>query len=197
MSLMPGTTRVDSSRPGEKLTYDYLLRLPEDRMRHELIDGVHYVTPPPNLKHQGILGNLFLLIASWLEEHPIGRIYVAPVDVGFFEFDVVEPDLLYASHERMAEIATPKHLRGAPHLAIEIGSPGTRKRDETIKKTLYEERGVNEYWIVDPRAAAVRVYRRKGKGFEHIAELSRESGDVLTTPLLQGLELPLARIFRP
>jgi len=196
MSLMPGTTRVDSARPGKRLTYDYLLRLPEDRMRHELIDGVHYVTPPPTLNHQGISGNLYLLIASWLETHPVGRVYFAPVDVVFSNFDVVEPDLLYASHERMAEIATPKHLRGAPNLAIEIGSPSTRKRDETLKKALYEQRGVDEYWIVDPRTAVVRVYRREGIGFERVAELSRESGDVLTTPLLEGLKLPLSRIFR-
>lgn len=193
---MPGTNRVDSARPGVRLTYDYLLRLPEDRMRHELIDGVHYVTPPPNLNHQGISGNLYLLIASWLEGHPVGRIYYAPVDVVFSNFDVVEPDLLYASNERMAEIATTKHLRGAPNLVIEIGSPSTRKRDETIKKELYEQRGVDEYWIVDPRTAVIRVYRREAKGFERVTERSRESGDALTTRLLPGLELPLARIFR-
>jgi hypothetical protein len=38
------------------------------------------------------------------------------------------------SNERMAEVVTPQHVRGAPEIVIEIGSPGTRKRDETIKK---------------------------------------------------------------
>jgi hypothetical protein len=32
--------------------------------------------------------------------------------------------------------------------------------------------------------------------FDRAIELSREAGEVLTTPLLAGLELPLARIFR-
>jgi Uma2 family endonuclease len=87
-------------------------------------------------------------------------------------------------------------VRGVPELVVEIGSPGTRKRDETIKRRLYEQSGVSEYWIVDPEIDAVRVYRRDGEHFARPAELSREAGDVLTTPLLPGLDLPLARIFR-
>jgi Uma2 family endonuclease len=56
---------------------------------------------------------------------------------------------------------------------------------------------VSEYWIVDPEIEVVRVYRREGDGtFGRPVELSREAGDVLTTTLLSGLELPLARIFR-
>jgi Uma2 family endonuclease len=193
---MSGSDRVNPASPGLKLTYDDYLLFPEDGNRHELIDGEHYVTPPPRLSHQGISGNLYLVIASWLEDHPIGRIYYAPVGVVFSNFDVVEPDLLYLSNTRLAEIATPKHIAGAPELVIEIGSPSTRKRDETIKKRLYERWGVSEYWVVDPDTEVVRVYRRGAEGFERVTELARESGDVLTTPLLSGLALPLARIFR-
>ena len=82
-----------------------------------------------------------------------------------------------------------------PELVIEVGSLSTRKRDETIKRRLYERGGVNEYWVVDPEVDVVRVYRMGSKGFEKPAELSREAGDVLSTSLLPGLELPLARIF--
>jgi len=193
---MPGSDRVNPASPGLKLTYDDLLLLPEDRNRHELIDGEHYVTPPPTFRHQGISGSFYLLIASWLESHPVGRIYYAPVDIVFSMFDVVEPDLLYLSNDRLAKIATPKNVQGAPELLIEIGSPGTRKRDETIKKRLYERYGVDEYWVVDPETDVVRVYRREAKGFSRATELSREAGDVLTTALLPGLEIPLSRIFR-
>ena len=46
-------------------------------------------------------------------------------------FDVVEPDLLYLSNERAADVLHGHHVgQGAPDLVIEIGSPGTRKRDE-------------------------------------------------------------------
>jgi hypothetical protein len=92
---MPGSDRVNpANRPGLKLTYDDYLLFPDDGNRHELIDGEHYVTASPNLRHQRISKNLFWLINSWLEEHPIGSIWYAPLDVVFSNVDVVEPDLL-------------------------------------------------------------------------------------------------------
>ena len=185
-----------STGSGVKLTYDDFVLFPDDGQRHELIDGEHYVTPSPNIRHQTIVGTLHFLIRAHLEVHPIGRVFVAPLDVVFSHFDVVEPDILYLSNERAADVITPQHVRGAPELAVEIGSPGTRKRDETIKRRLYERSGVSEYWVVDPEVDLVRVYRRGGEGFGRAVELSREAGDVLSTPLLPGLEMPLARIFR-
>src|SRR4029078_7124077 len=187
---------VSPSNPGVKLTYDDFVLFPDDGKRHELIDGEHYVTPSPNLKHQKVSGNLYLLIRTWLEEHPIGQIYYAPFDVIFSMFDVVEPDLLYMSNERAAQVLTDTNVKGAPELVIEIGSKGTRRRDETIKRRLYERSGVSEYWVVDPELDVVRVYRRSTGGFARPMELSRGAGDVLTTPLIPGLELTLSRLFR-
>src|SRR5438128_11182462 len=184
------------ARPGVKLTYDDFLLFPDDGKRHELIDGEHYVTPSPNTRHQRILGNLYWLIRSYLEQHPIGQVFFAPYDVVFSDFDVVEPDLLYLSNARAAAVLTELHARGVPELVVEIASKGTRKRDETIKRSLYERSGVTEYWVVDPAIDVVRVYRRSTKDFDCPMELSREAGDTLTTSLLPGLEMPLARIFR-
>jgi Uma2 family endonuclease len=100
------------------------------------------------------------------------------------------------SHERAADILTPKHVRGTPELVVEIGSPSTRTQDETLKRRLYERTGVQEYWFVDPDVDTVRVYRRAADGFARANELSLEGHDVLTSPLLPGLEMPLAQIFR-
>src|SRR6185295_7671847 len=108
MSPMPGHEEFQST-PGVKLTYDDFVLFPDDGQRHELIDGEHYVTPSPNPKHQRVLGNLHLLIGGWLETHPIGQVFFAPLDVVMSDFDVVEPDLLYMSNERAAEVLTPKH----------------------------------------------------------------------------------------
>ena len=180
---------------GVKLTYDDYLLFPDDGLRHELIDGEHYVTPAPILRHQRISRNLILLIGPWLETHSIGEVFYAPLDVILSEHDVVEPDLLFVTHERGKEVLG-KWVHGAPNLAVEIGSPGTRRRDETIKRALYERAGVTEYWIVDPEVDVVRVFRRTDGGFGRAIELSREAEDILTTPLLPGLEMPLARIFR-
>ena len=181
---------------GMKLTYDDFVLFPDDGKRHELIDGEHYVTASPNTKHQQVTIELVFLIRSWLEDHPAGRLFTAPYDVVLSNFDVVEPDVIYLSHARADEIMTSLHLRGAPELVIEIGSPRTRQRDETIKRRLYERTGVSEYWFVDPEVDVVRVYARDGERFARPVELSREAGDTLTTPLLPGLTLPLSRIFR-
>jgi Uma2 family endonuclease len=175
---------VRLNSPGVKLTYDDFVLFPDDGKRHELIDGEHFVTPSPTLKHQKVLGNLHLLIGNWLEPQPIGQIYCAPFDVVFSTFDVVEPDLLYMSNERAEAVLTEANVQGAPELVIEIGSPSTRQRDETIKRRLYERAGVSEYWFVDPEIDVVRVYRRNAEGFARPLELTAEAGDTLTTPFL-------------
>ena len=193
---MPGSDEVKAGVPRVRLTYDDFLLFPDDGKRHELIDGEHYVTPSPNIKHQIILGNLHFELRTWLERDPIGRVLLAPLDVVISRFDIVEPDLLYMSNERAAAILTDEHVTGAPDLVIEIGSPSTRKRDETIKRQLYERSGVSEYWIVDPEIDIVRVYRNESGKFERAIELAREAGDILRTPLLPGLGVALDRIFK-
>jgi Uma2 family endonuclease len=193
---MAGSDRVRAGGSAVKLTYDDFVHFPDDGKRHELIDGEHYVTPSPNIRHQQVSGNVYLLIANWLEEHPIGRIFYAPLDAVLSHIDVVVPDLLYLSNERAAQVLTPLHARGAPEIVVEVASKGTRKRDETIKLRLYERVGVTEYWVIDPGSDVMRIYRRDAKGFARPLELSREAGDVLMTPLLPGLRMPLARVFR-
>jgi Uma2 family endonuclease len=86
-------------------------------------------------------------------------------------------------------------VRGAPDLVVEIGSPSTRKRDETTKRRLYERFGVAEYWVVDPELDEIKVYRMVDGRYTRTAELSLERADVLTSPLFPGLALPLADIF--
>jgi Uma2 family endonuclease len=186
---------VRAAGQGVKLTYDDFLLFPDDGKRHELIDGEHYVTPSPNLKHQRISGRLFWALESHLRMHPVGEVFYAPLDIVLSAHDVVEPDLFYISHQRAAEVLTPLHARGAPELVIEIASKGTRKRDETIKRRLYEREGVSEYWVVDPELDAIRVFRRAGDRFERALELTSERRDVLTTSLLPGLEIEVTRIF--
>jgi Uma2 family endonuclease len=193
---MSGNDAMKPVSSDVKLTYDDFVLFPDDGMRHELIDGEHYVTASPNTKHQRVSGNLYWLLRAHLEQHPIGKIYYAPFDVLFSRFDVVEPDLLYMSNTRADEILTAQHVKGSPDLIVEIGSPSTRQRDETIKRRLYERSAVAEYWVVDPDVDVVRVFRRSGNHFERPIELALEAGDVLTTSLLPGLQLRLADIFK-
>ena len=77
---------------------------------------------------------------------------------------------------------------------MEVLSPSTRRRDEGIKLDVCERFGVREYWLVDVERQMVRVFRRNGSGFGPAVELSA-AGDVLTTPLLPGLEIRVGEIF--
>jgi Uma2 family endonuclease len=193
MSLVTGSD-PRPSRPGVKLTYDDFVLFPEDGLRHELIDGEHYVTPSPNLKHQSIVFNLSGLLWGYLRETKAGVAFGSPLDVVFSHFDVVEPDLLFVSEARR-KVLTAKNIQGAPDLVVEVGSPSTRRRDELIKHQLYERFGVSEYWVVDPDIDVIKVYRLADGRYTRVSELALSAGDVLTTPLLPGLELPLAEIF--
>ena len=179
-----------------RLTYDDFLLFPDDGKRHELIDGVHYVTPSPILRHQALSGRLHLSLGNFLAAHPaLGRVYYAPLDVIFSRYDVVEPDLLVVAADQL-DILTTKNVQGAPALVVEILSPGTRKVDEQIKRRLFERGGVREYWLLDPELDLVKVFRRADDGgFPRVAELTRENGDTLASPVVPGWSIELARLF--
>jgi Uma2 family endonuclease len=180
--------------PPAKFTYEDFLNFPNDRTRHEIIDGDHHVTPSPNTRHQRVSMALALMLGSYLKQHAIGEVFTAPLDVVLSDLDVVEPDLLYISRERVASI-TDQHVRGAPDLVMEILSLGTRKTDEVTKRNLYDRFGVKEYWIVDPDLDTIKVYRRSGGGFGPAAELTAEACDTLTTPLLAEFSVSLTDLF--
>lgn len=196
MSPVPGSDSTGPQQPHVRLTYDDFVHFPDDGMRHELIDGEHYVTPAPNVKHQIVAGNIFGHIWSFLKGHKgVGRVFIAPFDVVFSDFDVVEPDVLFVCSVRLPDVMTDENLRGAPDLVVEIGSPSTRRRDEKIKLRLYERSGVSEYWVVDPDLDAVKVYRLAEGRYGAPRELALENNDGLTTPLLPGLQLALRSVL--
>jgi Uma2 family endonuclease len=181
-----------------RLTYDDFLLFPDDGKRHEIIDGEHYVTPSPNTHHQVLVGRLYFEIESFLRQHPgTGRVFMAPFDVLFTRWDIVEPDLLFIAGDQI-EILTDKNVQGPPALVIEILSPGTRKRDAGIKLRLFDRGGVREYWLVDPEQNRVSVCRRQPDGsFPFVADLSRERQNELKTPLMPQLTIPLVQLFEP
>ncbi|MEK7871352.1 MAG: Uma2 family endonuclease [Nitrospirota bacterium] len=177
-----------------KFTYEDYLLLPDDGRRHELIDGEHFMTPAPSTRHQRILENLLVAIKVFLKKNKLGEVYIAPTDVVLSDLDVVQPDLLFISSHRSSNI-TEKCIQGAPDLVVEIVSETTRKTDEVIKRKLYERYGVEEYWIVDPELETIKVFRMTGQGYVRSSELSNEAKDLLTTPMLPDLQIPVAEIF--
>jgi Uma2 family endonuclease len=188
MSVTSGSDR--------RLTYDDFLLFPDDGKRHEIIDGVHYVTPSPNLGHQELLGRLHLAIGNFLStRRHIGRVFLSPLDVVMSKYDVVEPDLLFVSGDQES-ILTEANVQGAPALVVEILSPSTRHRDLWIKRRLFDEKGVREYWLVDPKARRLTVCRRAPSGaFPVVATLEADVNAELTTPLLPEFRLSMRDLF--
>lgn len=177
-----------------KLTYDDLLHLPEDGLRHEIVDGEHFVSAAPNTRHQRLVRRLTVALGAWLEDHGIGELFPAPFDVVLSRHDVVEPDLVFLSNVRAATALNAQYATAAD-LVVEVLSPATRQRDESLKRALYERAGVVEYWCVDPDADEIHVHRRRGGSFETPETYCAVDGHMLVTPLLPGFELPLAALF--
>jgi Uma2 family endonuclease len=177
-----------------KLTYDDYARIPDDGQRHEIIDGEHYAVPAPSRLHQRLSIELGSRLHLFVKHRRLGEVYDAPFDVLLSKHDIVQPDLMFISNGR-AGIVTDQNVQGAPDLIIEILSDRTRRLDEGDKLDLYDHYGVSEYWTFDTSRKAARVYRRTLQGLRLVADLAAEAGDVIATPLLPGLEIPLAEIF--
>jgi Uma2 family endonuclease len=185
---MAGMAPVES-RP-RKTVEDYLA-LPED-VRAELLDGELYMTPAPSPEHQDVVGALCVALRTFIESRGLGRVWPAPVDVHLPSGDIVQPDLVFVRAERMAIVQDA--IRGVPDLAIEVLSPTRPERDRIVKKQLFAQDGVGEYWIVDPQARALEVFVLEG---DRYAPAGWYTGDAAArSPTLPGLAVPLRRVFR-
>lgn len=176
-----------------KLTYADLRLFPNDGKRHELVGGEHIMTPAPKINHQNASGNMFELLRASARKHKLGRVFAAPVDVMFSDFDVTEPDIVFISRER-EKIITADNIRGAPDLVIEILSPSTAEMDRQVKFKLYEKYGVREYWIVDPDAKWVEIFALRSSGYESLGKFSR--GQTVRSGVLKGFNCAASEVFQ-
>jgi Uma2 family endonuclease len=175
---------------------DYVL-LPESNVIQNLLGGELRMTPAPSKRHQDVLARLYEGVGLFARDRGFGRCWFSPFDVFLTDVDVVQPDLLFVAADEL-EMVSEHGLEGPPALAVEVLSPWTRRQDEIEKRRLYETTGVAEYWTVDPELERVRVYRRPAPGAPYAPplELTGERGERLATPLLPGLELDVAALFR-
>jgi len=142
-----------------QISWHDVQQMPEDGNRYEAIDGALYMTPAPSVRHQRVSLRLERALFAILVESGLGELLHAPVGVEFpVTGEGVQPDILFVSNDRRAIVAGDL-IRGAPDLVVEILSPSTSSRDRGVKLRLYERRGVAQYWIVDPDANAIEVWR--------------------------------------
>ena len=125
-------------------TYSDLVALPDDQLRHELIDGEHFVSPSPVTAHQEISKRLFRALDAHAERHRLGEVLYAPFDIKLSAYTVLVPDLVYFTAARFAGVVNEKHAVAAPDLVVEILSPGTRRRDLGRKRAVYDRDGARE-----------------------------------------------------
>ncbi len=175
-----------------KLTYDDYAKTPEGEL-WEFIDGELLKGDVPNEAHQSARAWLGTRMFLFAQEKGLGEVYFVPFDVVFSNTDVVQPDLLFVSKERL-HIITEDNVRGAPDLVVEIRSPSTARQDWTVKRELYARHGVKEYWLVDPEAATVAVLLLDG-GELKVAGVYGE-GDTLDSAVMSGFSIALAEVFR-
>lgn len=170
------------------LTYADLASFPDDLLRRELIGGELFVSPSPKPRHQVVTGELFMGIGNYLKRYGGGRVFVAPLDVLLSETDVVEPDVFVVLDEQQ-DIVTEDNVKGVPALVIEVLSDP--RMDLVRKRDLYARFRVPKYWVVDPNADRIEVYRAPSDGGYARPEIFLP-GDVLRYPPLPGLEIDVA-----
>jgi Uma2 family endonuclease len=128
---------------------------PEDE-RWQIIDGQAYcMTAAPNIKHQRVTGNFYRIIGNKLAGKPCIP-FIAPTDVVFDDFNIVQPDVLVVCDKQKI---TEANIQGAPDLVIEVASPSNSFMDKKLKLELYERFRVPEYLLVDPVGDLVERYR--------------------------------------
>lgn len=161
-----------SENPSTRLTYaDYCL-LPQDGMRHEILDGQHHMNPAPSPRHQTISRRIQFQLYEQIELSGRGQVFDAPIDLQLGDSDIVQPDLVVVLKPNA--IVTPTKLHGVPDLIVEILSPSTRNYDRQRKKKRYEQHAVPEYWTIDPdRCVAEQHVLSKERAYETTAHGTR------------------------
>ncbi len=135
------------------MSYDAYLALPGEVHMAGLVEWADNETifhMPPNINHQDLTTFLTKLLGVYVEFFKLGQLLVSPVEVKLPSGQAREPDVLFVSNEHLGRI-TAQRVDGAPDLIIEIVSPESVGRDFDTKFDEYQDAGVQEYWVIDPR----------------------------------------------
>jgi Uma2 family endonuclease len=147
---------VDSSLPAMQAWR----KLPEGVLA-EVIYGKLYVLGTPTTYHAEVTGQIFYELMNYLRQAKKGRVFGTRVSVFLNDRDdVVIPDIVYVSNERQG-IVRKSAIYGTPDLHIEVLSPSNSRHDLVLKRALYEQAAVREYWIIDPETKNAQGYLLK------------------------------------
>lgn len=186
--------------PAEKEYYTFADVLTwEEHNRIEIINGEAVMMAPPTVQHQRISREIFRQLANYLEGKKC-EVFSAPFGVRLFEKEGDSPDEVDTMVEPDISVICDKNkldkygCKGAPDLVIEILSPSTLRHDRLVKLGLYQQAGVQEYWIVDPKNKTVQVFLQDKSGSFKIQE-DYGQNDVAKVNVLEGCFVELCKVF--
>lgn len=142
----------------ERWTAERVRALPDDGLRHEIVDGELFVTPAPSADHQRAVLEMAVALRAYLKGQGLGEVMVSPADLELDARTLVQPDVFVVP---LTAGARPRRWSdvGGLLLAVEILSPSTARADRTAKRRRYQRAGIPEYWIVDLDARVVERWR--------------------------------------
>jgi len=183
---------VNEAMPAYDVRYTYADYVQwDDDVRRELIDGVPYLMASPNWRHQKILGNLHVLLWTYLKDKPC-EVYL-PLDVRLnaktLDNTVVQPDLIIVCDK---SILTDVGCKGVPDMVVEILSPSTAHYDKTHKFKAYLKAGIREYWIIDPKEEILAVHILNDGNYITHAYTKK---DTVPVHVLDGFTINLSEVF--
>jgi len=177
---------------------DYLKWTFEERV--ELIKGkIFKMSPAPSSGHQRISWHLNGLLFNYLNGKKC-EAFSAPFDVRLPRKSKDDKDIITVLQPDICIICDPSKVEekgclGAPDIVIEILSPFTNKKELKYKHEVYQEAGVKEYWVVDPREKSLQIYLHINGKLLASGHLYAEDNDIVTTPILPGFSLDLSILF--
>jgi Uma2 family endonuclease len=179
---------------------DYLLWQFEERV--ELIRGkIFKMSPAPSEKHQRVSSRLHVSIVNSFSDK-LCRLYAAPFDVRLYDikksqkankevFTVVQPDLCVICDKSKID---ERGAIGAPDLIVEILSLGNSRKEMKLKYELYEESGVQEYWVVYPYEEHLLQFALNDKQKYELHQMY-EADDIVNSFIFPNLGVDLEKIF--
>ena len=180
-----------------KYTYaDYLKWQLDEQV--ELIKGkIFRMSPAPKRIHQKVSIDIASKLYNFLKGKPC-QVYDAPFDVRFPVKSKKNEDIFTVVQPDICVICDPAKLDeagciGAPDIVIEILSKGNNKKELQNKYEVYEESGVQEYWIIHPEEQTVLIYTLVNNQYQPSRLFTR--GDEIKTRILPGFILVLDDVF--
>ncbi|MBI4769447.1 MAG: Uma2 family endonuclease [Chloroflexi bacterium] len=188
-------TKSEAAPEAQWMTYEAYLALPHEGRLIEWVEGEVIYSMPPLEVHQDIAGFLHHLLLSFVEFFHLGKVIIAPFEMKCQpEGNSREPDVLFVATANLDRLSDGQRLNGPADLVIEVVSEDSVSRDYDEKFIEYEQGGVQEYWIVDPRSRRKRVsfYRR---GPDGLFLAVNPEADVYRSSALPGFWIRVAWIW--